>query len=178
MKLRTLELAERIDREHRAQIIRLSRAALLDPHDGRRPVDPQHRIKVRSVAEYGLHASVMLTFDRGAHASGWWRNSQYETCWHLSLVGVTRDARRDYAALPREEIAAWALAIFGEDAAKAWNEPPAGEHDPHRTAESSRYTWHTRVFVDQQGRPIVPEGEVYTLIPFDDGSSPDKIFRS
>lgn len=37
---------------------------------------------------------------------------------------------------------------------------------------------HVRLFLDRQNRPILPEGEVYTLKPWDDGSSPEKVFRS
>lgn len=59
----------------------------------------------------------------------------------------------------------------------AWNEPPAGEHDRYRNVPASRATWHTRLFLDQQLHPILPTGEVYTLVPFDDGTSPAKIHR-
>jgi hypothetical protein len=180
VKLSTLELAEKIDRRYRGEVLRLQRAAYARPWDGRSRLGSEHRARVQCITEPALAVSVLLTFDHGPHAvAGWWRNSQYDRCWHLSLVGFVRGARTPTPVeLPREEVAAWGLAFYGEDAAKAWNEPPAGEGDAYRGAEVSRYTWHTRLFVDQQMQPIVPEGEVYTLIPFDDGSSPEKVFRS
>lgn len=182
MKQQTLELAESIDRRYRGEIIRLLRSAVQDPWDGRGAVGRGHRARVQSVAEPALAASVLLTLDHGAHLNaGWWRNSEYETCWHLSLVGFVRGQYLAggpvVATLPREEVAAWGLAVFGEAVSMAWNEPPAAEHDAYRTAEASRHTWHTRLFIDQHMQPILPTGEVYTLVPFDDGSSPDKVFR-
>lgn len=151
--------------------------ALAISWNGRDPITNTHRAVVPSITDDQLLISLILTLDRGAHASGWWRNSQYEACYHLSLAAQTRGTRPALAEVPTIERRAWAFAIFGEHATKAWNEPPAGEHDPHRSAPASRHTWHTRLFLDQQMRPIIPTGEVYTLIPFDDGSSPEKIHR-
>lgn len=183
MKQRVLDLAERIDRQHRGLILKALRASAHDPWDGRRPLDRSHRIRVRSLTEPALAVSVLISYDVGPHSNaGWWRNSQYDRCWHLSIVGVLRNTSSllpiQYATLDRDEVSAWGLAVFGPDVVKAWNEPPATENDPHRTAEPSRYTWHTRLFTDRDMRPIIPEGEVYTLIPFDDGSSPEKVFRT
>lgn len=162
---------------HLADILTLKAWALSHPWDGRSFTSERSRFLVGSLTDLQLRLSLILTFDHGAHASGWWRNSEYETCWHLSMCAITRTNPVEFAEVPTIERRAWAFALFGEDATKCWNEPPAGARDRYRTAPQSRHTWHTRLFVDQAGRPIVPTGEVYTLVPFDDGTSPDKIFR-
>lgn len=172
--LQTLALAAEITAQHQVQIVALQACARLDPWDGRGSISQAHRLLVRSRVDHDQSVSILYTLDRGAHASGWWRNSEYETCFHLSMVGM---ADGQYSEIAEVERRAWAIAIFGTEASKCWNEPPASWADRYRTARASVATWHTRLFVDQQLRPIIPTGEVYTLIPFDDGSSPAKALR-
>lgn len=161
-----------------ADVIRILRdRAFLWPWDGRTSIGPEHIARVPSITEPDLHISLIFTLDHGAHASGWWRNSQYETCLHLSTAALTKERSPQLVEAPAIERRAWAFAMFGEEATKAWNEPPAGENDPYRNAPASRHTWHTRLFLDKNLQPILPTGEVYTLIPFDDGTSPEKVFR-
>lgn len=171
------DLARLLAFRHQSVIDQLRNRALLHAWNGRDPIHPRHRSIAPSLVDQDLRISLMLTLDRGAHASGWWRNSQYETCLHLSTVALTKERSPQYAEVPEVERRAWVFAIFGEDAPKCWNEPPAAEHDEYRCAPASRHTWHTRLFLDQQMRPIQPTGEVYTLVPFDDGTSPEKVFR-
>lgn len=136
---------------------------------------PIRRWLVSSVTrEPGLTISLIASHDQGTHASGWWRNSDYDRCWHLSLVAMADGA---YADLPRPDLDAWGRAIFGQHLAKAWIEPPASKLDAYRHAPASAYTTHIRVFLDRNGRPIQPEGEVYTLKPWAEGDSPEKVFR-
>ena len=143
---------------------------------------PSRRWVTPSVTrEPGLLLSLIASHDQGTHASGWWRNSDYDRCWHLSLVAIEKPSPLvdgTYADLPGLDLRAWSRAVFGEHLTKAWIEPPASKLDPHRTAPASPYTTHVRVFLDQAGHPIQPEGEVYALKPWSDGSSPPKVFRS
>lgn len=41
----------------------------------------------------GFHESsgtkLIFTRDAGMHSSGWWKNPDYERCWHLSLSFVS-----------------------------------------------------------------------------------------
>ncbi|WP_449408035.1 hypothetical protein [Microbacterium maritypicum] len=167
-------LAATLIGKYRTQIITLQACARLDPWFGQGHLSQAHRLLVRSEVDQDVTMSILYTLDRGAHASGWWRNSEYETCFHLSIVGLHRN---EYCEISEVERRAWAVALFGEHASKCWNEPPAYKGDPYRSAPASASTWHTRLFVDQQLRPIIPRGEVYTLIPFEDGTSPEKVFR-
>jgi hypothetical protein len=118
--------------------------------------------------------SVLASHDQGTHASGWWRNSDYDRCWHLSLCAL--HPAHGYVDLPDSDLKSWARGVFGQHVAISWTEPPASKLDIYRDAPASAYTTHVRVFLDQGGNPIQPEGEVYTLKPWDEGS-PAKVFR-
>jgi hypothetical protein len=132
------------------------------------------RWTARSIHDEAVTVSIIASEDRGAHASGWWRNADYDRCWHLSICAMTRAG---YVDLPDEDRRLWASAVFGKHLSIAWVEPAASKLDIYRDAPASAYTTHVRVFLDQDGHPIKPEGEVYTLKPWADGSSPDKVFR-
>lgn len=138
---------------------------------------PQRRWVAPSVTgEPGLVVSVIASHDQGTHASGWWRNSDYDRCWHLSMCAQHHaDGLVD---LPAADLRAWAEGVYGRHLAIAWTEPPASKIDVHRNAPASPYTTHVRVFLDREGNPIQPEGEVYTLKPWVQGDSPAKVFRS
>ena len=138
---------------------------------------PTNRLLVISPLDPELVTSLLLSIDVGMHASGWWRNSQYDRCWHLSLCSMGADGQ-SYQDMTQDEAQWWARAYFGPAAKMSWLEPPASALDMYRTAPASPKVWHVRLFMDQKGNPIQPEGEVYSLVPYADGSSPEKIFRS
>ena len=99
---------------------------------------------------HGSDASVVLTRDAGHHSSGWFKNPDYERCWHLSCSfrdGFTR-ARGDSLA----------RLVFGDDVRKCWIEPPYSKEG--RQME----VWHYRLFCDAAWQPIVPRGEVYSRL--------------
>ena len=95
-------------------------------------------------------ARIVFTRDVGHHSSGWWKNPDYERCWHLSVSfrdGYTK-ARGD----------AMARMFFGSDVRKCWIEPPY-------SAEGRQIeVWHYRLFCDAAWCPIQPRGEVYTKL--------------
>lgn len=119
--------------------------------------------------------SIIASLDTGTHASGWWRNSEYDSCWHMSLCALEPGVR--FVDLPDIDLRQWSRAVFGEHVSKSWTEPPASKTDAYRDAPASAYTTHVRVFLNRQGIPIQPTGEVYDLRPWDDGTSPAKVFR-
>jgi hypothetical protein len=113
---------------------------------------------------------IILTFDVGYHNCGWWKNSLYDRCLHLS-ISMSNDGRTP-AEATQEEIKAWVELIFGDthpDALKwIWHEP--GYKD--------KAINHYRLFYSKlTNEPILPEGEVYKLVPYDDGTSPEKVFN-
>ena len=98
---------------------------------------------------------LLFTRDTGHHTAGWWKNPDYERCWHLSLsffdVESRERAPKD-AGLTRE----WLSLFFGDDVRKLWCEPPYS-----REGKASD-VWHYRLFCDEHWLPIIPRGEVYT----------------
>lgn len=172
----SVELVE-VPRSLRRRIERLVMTAGAHPWDGRFPTHARHRIVEASPHDPALHLSLILTLDHGTHASGWWRNSQYDLCFHLSICGLSAD-RSEYETPLEAEMRWWATAFFSIDVDKAWIEPPASALDRYRFARSSAHTWHVRLFLDREtGEAILPKGEVYTLKPWADGSSPEKVYR-
>ena len=103
-----------------------------------------------------LKALGIFSLDTGAHASGWWKNPYYDTCWHLSIS--FQDIESGDKA-PQDHNTAWKIVrgFFQAHARLVWSEPPRSK-DGHAVD-----VWHYRLFVDRAtGLPILPRGEVYT----------------
>jgi hypothetical protein len=148
------------------------------PWYGQEAVHPRHVLATTALTEPGRPVRLLLTYDAGYHACGWWRNSDYDRCWHLSvscLAGLLVPGRAptDVEAPSDDEVRAWSRALFGEHVVWTWTEPPASTLDPYRKPGVA----HVRLFTDRAGTPILPVGEVYDLKPWDDGTSPAKVFR-
>lgn len=93
-------------------------------------------------------ASVIYSRDTGHHSSGWWKNPDYERCYHLSL---SFDGGHNRKLAER-----WCKAIFGDEVTQLWIEPP------YSPAGKAREVWHYRLFCDAGWQPIKPRGEVYS----------------
>lgn len=168
----------RILRKHSSRLEELKLRALANPWDGRGVPDSRHRLVAPGELDRKIGISLLLTFDEGHHGSGWFRNSDYERCWHASMCCVAHhDGALSYLDTHDDTLRAWCHAIFREHLKLAWIEPPASPFDTYRTSQASRYVTHVRLFTDLVGRPIKPEGEVYHLKPWPDGTSPEKVFR-
>lgn len=97
---------------------------------------------------------LIFTWDIGHHASGWWKNPEYERCWHLSL-SFRDPLTGELAPKDPKGTDRWLEAFYGDDRRFVWAEPPY-------SAEGKTHgVWHYRVFCDAGWRPIVPRGEVY-----------------
>lgn len=105
-----------------------------------------------------LSAVVIYTRDVGHHSGGWWKNPEYERCFHLSLSFCAGDPRRGAAGVPFDRPTAEVIArqFFGDDARWAWIEGP---YSPEGRAHD---VWHYRLFCDPAWAPILPRGEVYS----------------
>jgi hypothetical protein len=166
------------------------RHAKAHPWPGNVPLDcPHHKIDTTAITEPGRKVRLLLSLDFGYHNSGWFANSDYESCLHLSVSYPRPDRSRLYCARPDlgvphdrigmdletpsdDEVRAWGLVFFGpEHAPKAWFEPAASVFDPYRMPN----VVHLRLFLDKQGHPFLPKGEPYSIRPFADGSSPRKV---
>ena len=92
--------------------------------------------------------TVTFTRDVGHHESGWWKNPDYERCYHLS---ISFPGGRNKKAIDKI-----CTGLFGEHKRKLWIEPPFSE------LGKKNDVWHYRLFCDQFWQPIIPRGEVYS----------------
>jgi hypothetical protein len=99
--------------------------------------------------------TLFFTRDAGYHSSGWWKNPDYDQCFHLSLS--FHDLETGEIA-PKDEVLTreWLDLFFGDNERLLWCEPPAF------TEGKTNDTWHYRLFCDEFWRPIKPRGEVYS----------------
>lgn len=98
-------------------------------------------------------ATIIFTRDVGHHTSGWWKNPDYERCFHLSLSYWANWQSVEHDRGRSELIA---RAFFGDDAKLCWIEGP---YSPEGKAA---HVWHYRLFVDEGWAPLMPRGEVYS----------------
>ena len=106
-----------------------------------------------------FHSSTgtMLIFSRdtGHHTSGWWKNPDYESCYHLSLSFRDPETENPCAhniKLTKE----WIELLFAGNARLLWAEPPCSDL-------GKKYdTWHYRLFCNKFWEPILPRKEVYS----------------
>lgn len=99
--------------------------------------------------------TLLFTRDVGHHTSGWWKNPDYERCWHLSVSMFDVETLQPDQFNSREA-ARWAKAFFHDGVRWLWVEPAyslegqvCGVH-------------HYRLFCDPTWQPLKPRGEVYS----------------
>ncbi len=100
-------------------------------------------------------AILIFTRDIGMHSCGWWKNPDYERCYHLSIS--YRDILT-WGMKPQDKKISfrYVKAFFGDEYKKLWCEPPA--YQEGRASDC----WHYRLFCDENWQPIKPRGEVYS----------------
>lgn len=132
----------------------------LPTYDGRETHANMHLLRACAHYDRATFANMIFSRDAGMHSSGWWKNPDYERCYHLSisfavassLIGVQP------TRLPHnpKEAALWCEALFGEDKRYLWVEGPFSEHG------RAYGVFHYRLFCDPAWKPIQPRGEVYS----------------
>lgn len=91
---------------------------------------------------------IIFTKETGYHSSGWWKNPDYERCYHLS---ISFPGGKDKATLKK------VLAnLFQNFEHLLWIEPP------YSAEGKANDVWHYRLFCDINWAPIKPRGEVYS----------------
>lgn len=134
---------------------------------------------------------LLLTRDRMHHSVGWWRNAEYEYCWHLSIsarpaeearlarIGLRPAREVGFVDLGKREETYWGRLFFADHADKVWHEP--GGTDPRLTPAEKRLHGkmsHLRLFLDPETfEPFSPSGEVYELTRWIHGLTPEKVDR-
>lgn len=147
------------------------RAWQAGPFHGDRPLPYTCCFETPARTDREAVVRVIFTLDCGMHMGGWWKNSEYDRCWHLSLTMRTASSPLAIPETPTHaEQDVWVHAFFDPHAAWVWFEPATN------TTPAGKAPVHYRLFLNQDLDPILPRGEVYTLVPYVDGSSPAKIF--
>lgn len=99
--------------------------------------------------------SLLFTRDAGHHSSGYWKNPDYERCYHLSLsfwdltgeIPVPRPFEEQTAEV-------WVRLFYRQNITYVWEEP--------MTEKLPGEVRHYRVFCDPKWYPIIPRKEVYS----------------
>jgi len=92
--------------------------------------------------------TLIFTRDVGHHSSGWWKNPDYERCYHLSISFPSGKNKSSLNKIID--------GLFGANKKMLWIEPPYSQQG--KQAE----VWHYRLFCDEHWQPIIPRGEVYS----------------
>lgn len=106
----------------------------------------------------GLVTTILYSRDNNMHESGWFKNPDYERCFHLSLSfwHAGRSGRIEPVPFEKRVALDMVARIFGEWQRFIWEESP-------KSAGGRRVgVRHYRVFCDIHWQPIVPRGEVYS----------------
>jgi hypothetical protein len=101
-------------------------------------------------------ALCIFTLDTGAHTSGWWKNPNYDTCWHLSISYA--DLESGDLVPQNHKLSLKIIRAFYETHYKwVWIEPPCSREGKLVDV------YHYRLFVDKGTLlPLIPRGEVYS----------------
>lgn len=111
----------------------------------------------------GLTTRLMFTRDSGHHTSGWFKNPDFERCYHLSIscwfwpaAGITAHGAMEVRDPEPGEVETFVDLIFGPWKRYIWEESP-------KSAEGkAARVHHYRVFCDPAWQPLMPRGEVYS----------------
>lgn len=151
---------------HMASIARQMKAAARKGFfDGANTPRNLHYINRCSRVDPVTCTKLIFTHDIGHHTSGWWKNPDYERCFHLSLspfepssglVDVRGVLYPTQAELDPKLRLQWAKTFYQDHVSKTWIEP--AYTDFGKAAE----IWHYRLFLDKALEPILPRGEVYS----------------
>lgn len=124
-------------------------------HGGNNPLDHHYMASCQFI-DRSSGTSLIFTRDEGYHSSGWWKNPDYERCYHLSLsFRWYADGQAFHLPKNARLTEKWLRAFFGADQSLLWCEPPSTVDG--RAAD----TWHYRLFCTPDWKPFKPAGEVY-----------------
>ena len=126
-------------------------------HDGRNSPAAQRYINSCWQYHRPTETAIIFTRESGYNSGGWWKNPDYERCYHLSLRMLAFVAGTPYPLPFNSKMAArWVKAFFGDDAKLTWHE------GPYTDQGKADGTHHYRLFCDPSWQPIKPRGEVYS----------------
>jgi hypothetical protein len=87
-------------------------------------------------------ATIIFTKEEGYHSGGWWKNPDYERCWHLSVSFKGGNEKKALTNM--------LTYLFGEYTRWLWWEPPYSKEGKENDVN------HYRLFCDEYWQPIKP----------------------
>ena len=106
---------------------------------------------------------MIFTRDTGMHSGGWFRNPDYERCYHLSLSfrGASGNpmeitTRLEFAPQLHDLAREVCCEFYGANFNFILAEPPFSE------LGKQLQVWHYRIFCNERWAPIIPRKEVYS----------------
>jgi hypothetical protein len=142
----------------KASVVEKMRAASWEGEYYGKPVSLADRLLLNYCTAVHMASGTCLIFtrDSGHHTSGWFKNPDYERCFHLSLSFREPESG---GLLPQNRVLAeeWCDLFFGDKKRWLWIEPPATRDGKHADV------YHYRLFCDEHWQPIKPRGEVYSM---------------
>lgn len=100
---------------------------------------------------------LIYTRDEGMHSCGWFKNPDYERCFHLSISYQAEDNGKIYLLSQNRNISElWCRLFFGDNVSKLWIEPSFSLEGKQKDV------YHYRLFCDKNWQPIIPRKEVYS----------------
>lgn len=97
----------------------------------------------------------LFTRDYGHHTSGWWKNPDYERCYHLS-VSFFDPLSQEPRPAENDTVQKLVHGLFGVHRRWLWVEPPYSDEGKRMGVT------HYRLFCDEAWQPLKPRGEVYS----------------
>jgi hypothetical protein len=131
-------------------------AAWLDTFDGLMTVRAQRYMDAATAFHAPSGSFLIFTRDTGHHTSGWFKNAEFEQCFHLSIHFTEPFDKSQPSQFDKSLTAEWCELFFRENARNVWIESaktPEGQ---------SLDVLHYRLFCDEHWQPIFPRGEVYS----------------
>ncbi len=109
----------------------------------------------RCTAGHTDGTTLIFTRDTGHHSAGWFKNPDYERCWHLS-VSFRDPETGESRPFDHRESERWVKLFFRGNTNLLWCEPPYSPEGKLRGVH------HYRLFCNEAWQPIKPRGEVYS----------------
>lgn len=125
---------------------RIKKVANHGTFDGKSQHDPYLLGCRWFIEKYGC--SVIFSRDAGMHSCGWWKNPEFERCFHLSISfpgGKNKNSLNKILD-----------GLFGGYKKWIW------EESPYSPQGKQNEVWHYRLFCDAAWSPMIPRKEVYS----------------
>jgi hypothetical protein len=135
---------------------KLQIASWLDTFDGTMTPRSSRYLDAATAFHAPSGSLLIFTRDTGHHTSGWFKNPEFERCFHFSLHFTEPFERTMPRQFDKKLAQEWCELLFEDHARKVWIE--SAKTAEGRTLE----VLHYRLFCDERWSPIMPRGEVYS----------------